>query len=69
MPDLFDNMVEAYRDAFGVMKGVVGKQSDPELEAYEMLDKEGFDKLREKYGLEELTTYIRRMEARRQGVK
>jgi hypothetical protein len=69
MPDLFDDMVDAYRSAFTEMRGTVGKTTDAELATYENLDKAGFDKLRKQYGLEQLTTYIRRMEARRQGVK
>jgi len=69
MPDIFDEMVDAYRHAFSDMRGAVGKTTDPELAAYEKLDKEGFDKLRKQYGFDDLIQYIRRMEARRQGVK
>lgn len=69
MPDIFDDMVEATRYAVTDMKGVMGKTTDPELNAYEKLDKAGFDKLRKQYGFDDLITYIRRMEAKRQGVK
>lgn len=67
--DIFDHMVEGFRDAFSEVRDVAGHASDPAVAKYEKLDKAGFDKLREQYGLDALATYIRRMEARSKGVK
>lgn len=67
--EIMDEMVEAFRFAFNDIREVSGQQGDQELAKYEKLDKAGFDHIRKEYGMEHLVGYIRRMEARRQGVK
>lgn len=66
MGNMFDDMANAYKAAFGDMRKAIGMhQPDPDLTIYEQLTPEHFDQIRKEKGLGGLLTYIRRMEARR----
>jgi hypothetical protein len=53
--------------AFDTARTQVGKTSDADLQMYEQLQPEQFEKLVEKFGPDSVVSYIKAMEAKRNG--
>lgn len=53
------------RSADRLVGKLSGKTSDPDIQLYEKMTPRAFDMIREKYGVEGLTRYIRHIEHKR----